>query len=102
MLTVYYLQQLKDEVTNTEYTEGSEYISRAISETTENPKIRRVIIEENPNLASLALKVEEPTEQDIANYNSLPKTTLPPRNLETEIDALKARVENLEAKLVNK
>ena len=98
MIKVYYLRQLKDKVTNAEYTEGSEFISQAICECTEKPDVRRVIIEENPNLASLALKVEEPTQRDIDNYNSLPKPSPLPRNLEAEIDELKARVEKLEKK----
>jgi len=72
MIKVYFLKQLKNGVTNTEYTEGSEFISQAISETTEKPDIRRVIIEENVNLANLALKMEEPTDRDTRNYNSLP------------------------------
>ena len=95
MIKAYFLKVLKDEVTNTEYTEGSEFISQAICETTEKPDIRRVIIEENPNLASLALKVEEPTDRDIENYNSLPELALT-RNLLSEIDDLKARLGKLE------
>jgi len=98
MLKIYYLRQLKDEATNTEYTQGQEFISQAISEATEKPDVRRVIIEENPNLASLALKVEEPTKRDIENYNSLPAPSPPPRNLEAEIDNLKARVDKMEKK----
>ena len=98
MIKVYYLRQLRDEVRNTEYTEGSEFISQAISECTKSPDIRRVIIEENLNLAGLALKIEKPTGQDIEKYNSLPKPTPPPRNLEAEIDALKARIDKLERK----
>ncbi len=93
MIKVYYLRQLKDKATNTKYTEGGQYISRAISETTENPDIRKVIIEENVNLAKLAIKVEEPAEQDLKNHNSLPKQLFPPRDLVAEIDGLKARLD---------
>ena len=96
MIKVYYLRQLQDKAANREYTEGNEFISQAICETTEKPDIRRVIIEENPNLASLALKVEEPTQRDIDNYNSLPKPSPLPRNLKAEIDKLKARIDKLE------
>jgi len=96
MLKVYYLRQLKDEASNTEYIEGQDLISNAICETTEKPDVYRVIVEENPNLARLALKVEEPTEQDLENYNSLLQPSPPPRNLEQEIDDLKARIEKLE------
>ena len=96
MLKVYYLRQLKEKANNMEYTKGGEYISQAISETTDKPDVRRIIIEENPNLASLALKVEEPTQRDIDNYNSLPEPSSLPRNLAAEIDDLKARVEKLE------
>ena len=92
MLKVYYLRQLKDEANNVEYTEGSEYISQAICETTGKPNVRRVIIEESINLASLASKVEEPTQRDIANYNSLPKPAPPPRDLTAEIDGIKAKL----------
>ena len=99
MIKVYYLKQLKDETTNTEYIEGSEFISQAICEATREPDIRRVIIEENPNLASLALKVEAPTKRDIQNYNALPKPALPPRDLAAEIDNLKTRIEILEKTL---
>ena len=98
MIKVYYLRQLKDETTNTEYTEGSKFISQAISETTEKPNVRRVIIEENPNLVNLAIKVEGPTARDIDNYNSLPALSPLPRNLEAEIDDLKARIGKLEEK----
>lgn len=77
MLKVYFLPVERDETTNTEKVKGSQYISQAISETTEKPDVRRVIIEENSNLAILALKVEEPTEGDIANYNDLPAPPKP-------------------------
>ena len=99
MIKVYFLRQLKDETTNTEYTEGSEFISHAICEATEKPDVRRVIIEENSNLAKLALSVEEPTQRDIDNYASLPEPTLPARNLEAEIDELKAIIKALESKV---
>jgi len=95
MLKVYYLRQLKNEVIDTEYTEGSEYISRAICEATEEPGIRRVIIEEKSELAAIALRVEEPTNRDIENYNSLPEIGVS-RDLAKEIDELKARIAKLE------
>ena len=95
MLKVYYLRQLKNEKTNTEYTEGSEFISQAICETTKEPDVRKVIIEEKNELASLALRIEEPTEQDIENYKALPVPTVS-RDILAEIDALKARIEKLE------
>lgn len=99
MIKVYYLRQLKDQVNNVEYTEGSGYISNAICEVTEKPDVRRVIIKENTNLQALALKVEEPTLRDIENYNSLPASpALPPRDLTAELDALKVRIEKLEKK----
>ena len=101
MIKVYYLRQLKDETTNTEYTEGSDYISQAINETTEKPDNRRVIIEESPDLQSLALKVEEPTERDLANYKSLPEQ-VPFRDLKTEIDALKVEINKLKTGKVDK
>jgi len=97
MLKVYYLKQLKDEATNTEYTEGSEFISQAICETTEKPDIRRVIIKENSNLANLALKVEDPTQRDLDNIASLPPV-LPLRDLFKEFDDLKVKVDKLEEK----
>jgi len=98
MIKVYYLSVEKDPVTGTEHTVGSAYINQAVSETTEEPNVRRVIIEENPHLEGLALKVEEPTQQDMDNYNFLPE--LPPTawNLEEEVDDLKGRVEKLETR----
>ena len=96
MIKVYYLRQLKDEASNTEYTEGTEFISHAISEATEKPDIRRVIIEENANLAGLALKVEEPSQRDIDNYNSLPEPSPLPRDLLAEFDAAKVKIADLE------
>ena len=98
MIKVYFLKQLKDKATNIEWTEGQEFITQAISETTADPDVRRVIIEENTELANIALKVEEPTARDIDNYNSLPEPSPLPRNLEAEIDDLKARIEKLEKK----
>ena len=98
MLKVYYLRQLKDEATNTEYTQGQDYIYQAISEITEKPDVRRVIIEENADLDALALKVEEPTQGDLDNFASLPEPTPLPRNLEVELDALSSRVKMLENK----
>ena len=95
MIKVYYLRQLKDEVTNAEYTKGSQFISQAICECTEKPDVRRVIIEENTNLQALALRTEVPSQRDLNNYASLPEPT-PPRNLIAEIDALKVRIEKLE------
>lgn len=95
MLKVYYLRQLKDIPTNTEYTEGQQHISHAISETTENPNVRRVIIEENTNLQALALVVEDPTQQDLDNYNTLPAVG-PVRNLIAEIEELKANLSDIE------
>ena len=92
MLKVYYLKQLKNEATNTEYTDGSMYISRAINEATEKPDMRRVIIEENPNLAAIALKVEKPTQRDFNNYDSLPESSPQPRDLAAEIDKLKVAI----------
>ena len=86
-------------ITNTEAVKGIEYIQHAIFECTEKPDVRRIIIEENPNLASLALKVEAPTKRDIQNYNALPKPALPPRDLAAEIDNLKTRIEILEKTL---
>lgn len=96
MIKVYYLRRLKDTTTNTEYIKGHEYISHAICEATEKPDVRRVIIEENPNLAMLAMKIEESTRQDLNNYKTLPELGCPSRDLVAEIDALKARVEKLE------
>uniref|UniRef100_A0A6M3LNG4 Uncharacterized protein n=1 Tax=viral metagenome TaxID=1070528 RepID=A0A6M3LNG4_9ZZZZ len=92
MIKVYYLRQLKDELTNTEYTEGLEFISHAIIYTTEKPDVRRVIIEENPNLGVLALAVEKPTKRDLANYASLSEFSSPSRNLAAEIDEIKASI----------
>ena len=94
MIKVYYLSV--ERVGNTDVVKGSGYISHAICETTEKPNVRRVIIEENANLATLALKVEDPTQRDIDNYNSLLVPGLPPRNLAAEIDDLKIRVTKLE------
>ena len=95
MIKIYYLKQLKDKVTNTEYTEGSQFISQAICECTEKPDVRRVIIEENTNLQALALRTEVPSQRDLNNYASLPEPT-PPHNLIAELDALKVRIEKLE------
>jgi len=98
MIRVYYLRQLKDITENVEYTEGSEYISHAISKATENPAVRRVIIEENRYLSELALRTEEPTMQDLDDYNSLSELSPPSRNLEEEVDDLKGRVGKLETR----
>jgi len=96
MIRVYYLPVEKDSVTGTERTKGSAYISHAISETTEEPDVRRIIIEENPHLEKLVLKMEEPTQRDLGNYDSLPELLPPARNLGKEVDDLKDRIEKLE------
>ena len=99
MLKVYFLQQLKDIAANTEYTEGWEFISHAISEATEKPDVRRVIIEENADLDALALRTEAPSQRDLDNYASLPEPTPPPRNLEAELDSLAKRLKLVEDKV---
>ena len=97
MLKIYYLRVLKDIIGNVERVEGIEFMSQAICETTEDQNVRRVIIEENTNLAGLAVKIEEPTQRDVDNYNSLPEPAIW-RDLFTEMDNLKARVKKLETK----
>lgn len=68
MLKVYYLPV--ELVRGVERIKGAEFISQAIVECTEEPGVRKVIINQNPNLARLALKVEEPTPEDIAAFKS--------------------------------
>jgi len=96
MIRVYFLPVERDSVTNTEYVKGSDYISHAIIKTTEEPNVRRVIIEKNSHLEELALRVEEPTMQDLDDYNFLPELSLPARNFGDEIDSLRDRIEGLE------
>ena len=96
MIKVYMLPV--DRIGNTDVVRGIEFISQAISEATEKPDVRSVIIEENADLDALALKVEEPTQGDLDNFTSLPEPTPLPRNLEVELDALSSRVKMLENK----
>ena len=96
VIKVYYLRQLKD--TEKEWTEGEEFISQAISETTEDPSIRRIVIEENTNLDVLALQTEVPSQRDLDNYVQLPKPSPLARSLEAKVDDLTARIEKLERK----
>ena len=100
MIKAHYLKQLIDEATNMEYTEGSEFISRAISETTDEPYIRRVVIEENANLEVLAIRVEKPTQRDLDNYAQLPPPSPPARDLATEIDEIKASIMEIKASML--
>ena len=89
MIKVYLLEVEK--IDNTEVIKGIEFISQAVIE---GSHVRRVIIEENPNLEALAVGVEEPTQNEIDRWNALPEPTTP-RNLFEEVDELKIKVKEL-------
>ena len=97
MIRVYYLPV--ERADETDGVKGMEHIHNAILECTEKPDVRKLIMDtttgEDITLSALALEVREPTQEETNQFANLEIET-PTRDLATEIDNLKARVENLE------
>ena len=89
-------------INNVDVVDGGYLIHDAILECTEKPEIRKLIMDvtadEDITLSALALETRSPTMEEVAVFEGLPPLPPPPRNLEQELDALKARIEKLEKK----
>jgi hypothetical protein len=100
MLKVYILPI--ERIENVEKVKGIEYIHDAILESTGKPNVRKLIMDttsaEDRALSALAIEVRSPTSQEMANMETLPSPSPPPRDLTKELDELKARVGKLEKK----
>ncbi len=100
MIRVYYLPVEK--MDNTEIIKGIEHIHNGIIECTENPDVRKLIMEatadEDGALSALALEVREPAAEERRAIEDLP-VPVPGRDLQAEIDELRARVDSVESYL---
>ena len=93
-----------DLVNGADVIRGSEYIHNAVVECTEAPNIRKLIMIpttlENTALSLLALEVREPTEEEVNTYIGRLEVEAPVRDLASEIDEIKVRLDAVELKVV--
>jgi len=77
MIKIYLLPV--ERIDNTDKIKGEEYIHHAIVECTEDPNIRKLIMDTTPDedtaLSALAIEVRDPTPDEIASFNTLPPRT---------------------------
>jgi len=93
MIKVYYLPV--ERIENVDQVKGIEYIHNAILECTEEPMVRKLIMDttpdENTALSALAIEVRDPTLEETSAFEALPTPT-PARDLAAEIDDIKAKL----------
>jgi len=93
MIRVYYLPV--ERIDNTDKVKGSEYIHNALLNCTKWPDIRELIQDTTPEediaLTALAIEVREPTPEELAQFEALPKPPEPTPSMSTHparIDAI--------------
>jgi len=93
MIKVYMLPV--ERVDNIDKIKGEEYIHNAILECTEEPMVRKLIMDTTPDedtaLSALAIEARDPTQVEIDAYNALEIPT-PARDLAAEIDDMRAKL----------